>query len=320
MGSKYNHLDLEERIKFETLHKEGMSFRQIAQRLGRSASTLYRELNRYQKSRKGYDGAQAERSRLYRLRKRQWDRRKFDQDFVDGFGSFLGAGVTVEQVCQVYKIMQTPISKSHIYRLLRKDRLKGGCLWHKLIRPKPLRGWKGHKKSKRVIEGRVSILDRPEEMSNRSEPIDWEVDTVHSAGHQGGLVTIVERKSLFYIVRKVADLTSETVTNTLINMMLPYADKGQVRSITSDNGSEFAQHKRVSEALKCSFFFGRPHKSNDRARNEWSNGKLRQLFPKGSVFSEIPECVLDGFMHNHNTFPRKSHSWKSNLDVFLNRT
>jgi IS30 family transposase len=102
--------------------------------------------------------------------------------------------------------------------------------------------------------------------------------------------------------------------------MLPYANKGQVLSITKENGSEFGPHSKISEALNCSFFFGRPHKSNDRARNEWSNGKLRQLFPKGSVVKDMPESVLKDFMHNHNTFPRKSHGWKSNLEVFLNKS
>ncbi len=106
MGCAYNHLNLEERVKLEALRNEGLSYRQIARRLGRSASSLCREYNRNQRQGlKGYFGTKAEGTRLYRLRKRQWDRRRFNYEFLEIFASFLGSGVVVEQVCQVYKAM-----------------------------------------------------------------------------------------------------------------------------------------------------------------------------------------------------------------------
>jgi len=129
------------------------------------------------------------------------------------------------------------------------------------------------------------------------------------------LVTLTERKSRLELVGKVADRSAEAVSEAIIALLHPF--KNKVRSITSDNGKEFAYHEKIAQALDAKFYFAHPYASWERGLNENFNGLLRQYFPKGSDFSAITQEQLHDAMARLNNRPRKCLSMKTPIQVFF---
>lgn len=103
----------------------------------------------------------------------------------------------------------------------------------------------------------------------------------------GALVTLVERKSRLYLVKRVASKQAGVVRDAIIEMLTPYIE--QVHTITFDNGGEFAEHKAIEEALGAETYFAHPYSSWERGLNENSNGLLRQFIPKGTDLREVTD-------------------------------
>ena len=123
-----------------------------------------------------------------------------------------------------------------------------------------------------------SIDERPAIVDSRERLGDWEADTVLGKQGTGALVTLVERKSRLYLVKRVASKQAGVVRDAIIEMLTPYIE--QVHTITFDNGGEFAEHKAIEEALGAETYFAHPYSSWERGLNENSNGLLRQFIPK----------------------------------------
>jgi len=98
------------------------------------------------------------------------------------------------------------------------------------------------------IKNRTGIDDRPTEVDERSRLGDWEIDLVIGKGHSGALVTIVERLTSYTVSTRINDKSATTVTAATIALLLPF--KEQVKTITADNGKEFAYHEEVTKALE----------------------------------------------------------------------
>lgn len=103
----------------------------------------------------------------------------------------------------------------------------------------------------------------------------------------GEIVTILERKSRFYLVKKVASKSAEDVTKATIEMLLPY--KEHVHTITEDNGREFAGHGEVARELEAQVYFAHPYSSWERGANENANGLLRRYVKKGTDLGTVTE-------------------------------
>jgi len=106
----------------------------------------------------------------------------------------------------------------------------------------------------------------------------WVGDTVIGTGHKQAIVTLVERKSGFAVLAHVTRKTSDLVSQAIITSLAPLSQR--VRTITYDNGKEFADHAAVDEALKSTAYFADPYASWQRGSNENFNGLLRQYIPK----------------------------------------
>ncbi len=96
--------------------------------------------------------------------------------------------------------------------------------------------------------------------------------------------------------------------------MLPY--KEITHTITSDNGLEFANHKAIANTLACNYYFCHPYSSWERGLNEYTNGLIRQYFPKGSSFGSIKPERIQEVENKLNHRPRKTLGWRTPYEVF----
>lgn len=183
----------------------------------------------------------------------------------------------------------------------------------------------GHLRSKRRIrrsrhastkgDGRgqivdaVSISQRPAEVEDRAVPGHWEGDLVEGS-RNSYFATLVERRSRFVILVKLADKRTETVVPALIKAVrkLPVALR---RSLTWDRGVELANHAKFSVATDVKVYFCDPSSPWQRGSNENMNGLLRQYYPKGMDLSAVSQARLDTVARKLNTRPRETLNWKT---------
>jgi transposase, IS30 family len=158
------------------------------------------------------------------------------------------------------------------------------------------------------------IDERPSVVNLRNRIGDWEVDTIVSRKHRDVLVTLVERYSRFTLIGKSTSRHSTQVAKVIRDMFRFH--KSKVLTITSDNGTEFAQHKRISNWLDAGFYFCHPYSSWERGLNENTNGLIRQYAPKGSSFSHFTNNHLKQLMGNLNNRPRKCLDYKTPREVY----
>ncbi len=128
-------------------------------------------------------------------------------------------------------------------------------------------------------------------------------------------MTLVERKSGFTIIEKVESKNAAFVAEKICKAMMKYKD--QVKSITFDNGLEFAEHKRISDFLKCKIYFADPYSSYQRGTNENTNGLIRQYFPKGTDFDLYTKTDVKRAMKGLNSRPRKRLNFCSPIERFI---
>ena len=129
------------------------------------------------------------------------------------------------------------------------------------------------------------------------------------------MVTIVDRKSKYAIIKKVSSKKADEVTKALIEMLYPL--RNITKTITSDNGKEFAYHKQVSEALDTSFYFAHPYSSWERGLNEHTNGLIRQYLPKKTDFTQISKEEITTIQDKLNHRPRKILNYRTPFEVFF---
>ncbi len=133
-------------------------------------------------------------------------------------------------------------------------------------------------------------------------------------GHKQAIVTLVERKSGFAVLSHVTRKTSDLVSQAIITSLAPLA--ARVRTVTYDNGKEFADHAVVDEALKSTAYFADPFASWQRGSNENFNGLLRQYIPKKRPLSTVTTDELKMIQDRINHRPRKRLGFKTPYEVF----
>ena len=207
------------------------------------------------------------------------------------------------------------LSHERIYQMIWQDKRDGGDLWRSLRR----RGKRCNKRSGKnagrgLIPDKIDISERPTIVARKARLGDWEGDTVVSAGHKGGLLTLVERKTQLAKIIKLPRATAHATLRAAVRRLKPIGDF--VHTITFDNGREFAAHQDIAHALKAKIFFATPYHAWERGLNENTNGLIRDFLPKGTDFSTIAnaevakvECLL-------NARPRKSLGFRSPQEVF----
>jgi len=152
-------------------------------------------------------------------------------------------------------------------------------------------------------------------VDERSRIGDWEVDTIVGPANKGAMLTVVDRKLGFLFLRKLEHgKNADGMAQAMIDLLLPY--KSDIQTITSDNGTEFARHKEISEKLDASFYFAHPYSSWERGCNEKTNGLVRQYIPKKQNFDDISELKIKYIQMKINQRPRKKLGYLTPAQVF----
>ena len=302
-----------DRLKIETLTQAGFNANQIAIELGRHKSTISRELSR--NSINGvyrHDNAQE----LAKQRKLVCGRTKLTSDDWTFVRSLIYMKWSPEQISGWLKInpgIGFYVSHQWIYEYIRENQANGGDLYAQLRREgRPYRNSK-FRPYKGKIKDRISIEDRPDIVNKRIRIGDWEVDSVIGKMNKSSLVTLVERLSRYTVIIRVNIKESAIVAEAIIErakeLNLP------LKTITGDNGTEFADHKKIAEQLGIDFYFTHPYSSWEKGTNKNTNGLIRQYFPKGTDFNYISDQAILVVENELNHRPRKCLNYKKPIEI-----
>jgi IS30 family transposase len=310
----YRRITHEDRCQIYALSKQGSSQQNIAAILGISQSAVSREMRR-NRGKRGYRFKQAEakararqavRSRPRKLTARL--RRKIEAKLCNQRWS-------PEQISGWLGEQGITLSHERIYQMIWQDKRDGGDLWRSLRR----RGKRYNKRAGKnagrgLIPNRIDISERPAIVERKTRIGDWEGDTVVGAGHRGGLLTLVERKTKLTKIAKLPRSTAVATRKAAVRRLKPVSDA--VHTITFDNGKEFAAHQDIAQALDAKIFFATPYHAWERGLNENTNGLIRDFFPKGTDFTTVTAAEVAKVERLLNSRPRKSLGFRSPQEVF----
>lgn len=311
---KYHHLTSEQRYTIFVLLRQKKSRKEIAQTIGVSQSTLSREIKR-NSGQRGYLYQQAQVKAADRQRRLQNYR-----NLTIELRNFIRKKMSEEQwspaqiVGWLRKHGKKSVCVETIYAYIRADKENGGDLW------KYCRHQLKHRKRQvsapyTAVQNRTMIDERPPEWDG-STPGDFEMDTIVGKDGKGAIVTLVEKNTNFTMARKLHQgKNAKVLAHTVILMLLPYIDK--IRSITTDNGSEFAEHLLIAKRLKTKIFFAHPYSSWEKGCIEYHNKLIRQYIPKGTDFNDISEQMLKEIIIKINRRPRKKLGFSSPVIEFF---
>ena len=310
----YTQLTQEERYQIYILKKAEYSQAEIAGLLGRDKSTISRELRR-NRGLKGYRPRQAHNLAL--LRRYDKARPRIGSKVWQLVEALIRDEWSPEQVVGRVEMEQgVSISHEWIYQYVYADKRSGGELYRFLRCQKIRRKRYGVYSRRGCIPNQVSIDERPAIVDSRRRIGDWEGDTVIGKGHRGALVTLVERKSLYTVIRAVLHKTAEAVRDAVVDGLTPYIDR--VHTITYDNGREFTDHEGMASDLDACIYFAHPYASWERGLNENTNGLIRQYFPKHRDLTTVTKSEIEKAMDKLNHRPRKSLGFRTPYEVFFN--
>jgi IS30 family transposase len=281
------HLTQEERDRIAQLFHQGYNQQEIANELGRNASTISRELFR-NRTGASYLPSRAQQMALQRRQERPLTRKLDDAELNLAVRQGLARDWSPEQIAGRLRVQypdnpEWHVSHQTIYDWIEEDPNRDHWKSHPRKRgrrpPRP-------KNEGKTASLHASIKDRPEEIELRIRIGDWEGDTVLGPPGTGGIVTLVDRKSRYTIMTKIQSKDSEHV-HARIKQRLRDLIEEQLHSVTFDNGTEFARCHRLEKHLGMELYFAEPGCSYQRGTNENTNGLIRQYFPKGTDFRDV---------------------------------
>lgn len=307
----YTHFTHDERICLHNFLKEGLSIREIARRLGRSPSTISREIKR-NSSPKGYNHWRAQ---IVTICRRRYEHRtvlKPGTPQYDYALEKLRDKWPPEAIAHRFRLEHPGqmLSTSTIYRAVRRGTFPGISARENLRRRGKNRNYVHHDTAIRPTR---LIPEWPDAIKARGRLGDFEGDTVYGGIGKGLLVTLVDRRSRFLLAGK---LSSRNAAETRAVMQQLLAEH-TVRSISLDNGTEFAEFRLLEEHIGAPVYFAEPHKPWQRGTNENTNGLLRFFFPKGYDFRTLTQAQLDVVVDLLNDRPRKCLGWKTPREVYV---
>lgn len=314
----YQHLSLEQRYYIEVELKKGISQEKIADALGRSQPTISREIVR-NSGKRGYRHKQAHKFAQERHREKR-KAIKLTEEVKEEIDERIRQDWSPEQICGRFK-REGKVSLHHetIYQYLLRDKQAGGELYkHLRHQAKRYRKRYGSANNRTGIVNRVDIEERPAEANKRERVGDWEADTILGKKHKGAIVTVDERKTKLRLCLPVVRKQAEAVKEALVEMLKPLREF--VKTITFDNGKEFAKHELVAEDLNCETYFAKPYHAWERGQNENANGLLRQYFPKTMELIDVSKKEVIKAVDKLNSRPRKCLDYKTPYEAFEEQT
>jgi len=316
-------LTLAEREEISRSVVAGQSMRSIATSLGRSPSTICREIKR-NGDRKTYRASQADQAAWDRAHRPKTCKLVENRALANIVAAKLQMWWSPEQIAGWLKHTypddeNEQVSHETIYRSLyiqARGALKKELVQH-LRRTRVMRRSRHHTQKTENhgrITGTVSISERPATVADRAVPGHWEGDLLCGTWNSQ-IATLVERHTRYVMLVKVASKDSETVINALIKNARKLPQE-LYKSLTWDRGSEMAEHKRFTLATDIKVYFCDPQNPWQRGSNENTNGLLRQYFPKGTDISGYSQAQLNGVARQLNQRPRKTLNYETPAERF----
>lgn len=320
-------LKLSERIKIRTHLDYKRSPSWIAKDLGRSRSTITRELNKW--CSKG-------------------DYKDYDPDLAhwyarEGMGIVHRRELKLENNEKLFKIVIKKLKKrwspqqisgwlkrhytndkrmnvshetiyKYIYTVARgalKKELISNLRYGKATRKNRV----GSKKNSIRIKDRITIEERPEEVDARIVPGHWESDLIIGKDRKTAIGTIVERTTRFTIIVPLRSRLAKDVRKAFAREMRKFPQELR-KTLTHDNGLEMAEHKLFTKSTKMQVYFCHPYSSWERGTNENTNGLIRDYWPKGTDFSKLSRYQIKKVQKELNERPRKILNFLTPAEVF----
>jgi IS30 family transposase len=319
----YKHLSNEQRVIIAYMLKLNKSKKEIALEVGCSVRTIYYEFKRNSSSGRNqcYNAGPAQRRSVER-RMNSVKKPALSQADIKMLRQKIGVEKwSPEQLCGRIRAEGKPMAcHETIYRYIYLiDKPNGGVLHLSLRQSHRNRRRRRNSKQRRgIIKDRVSISLRPKVVELKNRIGDYEADTIVGKGHKSNIATITDRKTLYTFMVKL-DSKESKHTARRISQKLKRA-KAVVRTITVDNGKEFAAHKVLSKNLKAQVYFAHPYSAFERGANENINGLIRQYLPKKTDFNTINHYEIKKIENELNNRPRKKLNYKTPKEVFLCET
>lgn len=330
----YHQLTLQEREMIAVMCDNGRRQATIARALGRSPGTISRELARYRPTPSpngfpgmlGYIGGEAHRQARSRRASANARRARIgDNALGETVRRGLAARWSPQQIGGRLKLdhpgdPSMRISHEAVYQwVYQQARL--GEPWHRCLR-------RGRKRRRSRVPVRqasgaqrfrtpgVGIDQRPPVVDQRSRIGDWESDTM--AGSQRSravLATHLERRSRYVLIRKLTNARAKTFNRASVAALKAVPAEHR-RTLTADNGSEFARFATLQKKLGLKVYFAQPYKAWQRGANENANGLIRQFFPKGTDLSTVSPKRVAQVERLLNNRPRKCLNYRTPAEVF----
>jgi len=316
MPEGHHHLTCQQRCQIDAFLQADFSQAEIARRLGVNRSAISRELRR-NGSKDGYDCQKAHAKACERRKKASSVPRKINSAQVDLIEKLLTNWQwSPDQISGWLACGGIFVSYEWIYRHVWADKKKGGDLWTNLRHGGKKYNRRGEKTAGRgFIPGRVDIEERPEIVEEKSRIGDWEGDLIIGKNHKGAIMSHVDRKSKYTKLILLPDKTKDSVIKACRKQLAKL--KEFFKTITYDNGKEFAGHAKIAKMLQCDIYFAKPYHSWERGLNEHTNGLVRQYFPKGTDFTKLTQADIEAVEYKLNRRPRKCLNYKTPYEVFL---
>lgn len=314
----YQRLTLQQRYLIEILYQQNKTQQDIARQLGVSQSTVSRELagRAEHQPRQPYQAQQAQLRATGAKKRLPY---KLKGVLLTTVLTRLRDRLSPEQICGELQRQAATRQLHHetIYRYVYRHQqpLSNQSADHEeltqylRIRHRKHYQKRGKPAKRQLIPNRVSIDQRPAIVETNTEVGHWEADTVIGKGHDGALLTLVERRTKYVLMVKLgskqAGPLATAATKALRSSGFP------IKTITFDNGLEFARHESISRALGASTYFAHPYHSWERGLNENTNGLIRQYIPKSCPISIVRPTDVSWIEDQLNQRPRKSLGYLS---------
>ena len=309
----YKQLTSEQRYTINVLLQSKTKPSDIAKAINVNPSTVSREIRRNSGSRGLYNWETAQANAVRTKRKKPGNHSVDDDIKEEAKRLLVTEQWSPEQISGALAKEGKHISHETIYRMIRNDKAKGGTLYkscrHRLKhRARPVGG-------RRIsIPNRTSISERPKEADGKRFG-DFEMDTIVGRGNHGAIVTLIERSTNMLFMRKLKrGKNAKELARAVIHLLSPF--KGHIKSITTDNGTEFACHETISKSLGVKIYFADPYSSWQKGGIENANGLIRQYVPKSLTFESVSQQQITKYSKKINMRPRKKLKFRTPRECF----
>ena len=308
MPYPYEHLSRAEREQIAMRRRQGASRRRVGRELGRSASTIGREIRRNRGKDGSYLAGRADERAQERRHRPRRGRKLADEGLREQVEGELKRYWSPEQISGRHRVMGwARVSRTTIYRHMEKNRAEYRPYLRGPTRPaEPGRYQR--------IRGQHLIDERPPEVERRERVGDWESDTVRGPmATEACLVTHVERKTRYLVTRRMEQRHARELNRLTVEALsgLP------VHTLTVDHGMEFGCFGELQAALDAKVFFAHKKCPWERGLNENTNGLLRQFFPRGTDFSLLSPADVRRAEEQLNNRPRKCLDYRTPKEAML---